>query len=128
MENLTGIRSRQNVRRADRQRFGNWAFDQLDNFIDYKAKIAGVPVVYIDPRNTSRTCSVCGFVSKSNRKSQSVFSCKSCGIILNADFNGAINIALKGNPINLPIAVHVPIVNAPPLGTASRLLKQVVVD
>jgi len=128
LENLTGIRSRQNVRRAYRQRFGNWAFYQLDRFIDYKAKIAGVPVVYIDPRNTSRTCSVCGFVSKSNRKSQNVFSCKSCGIILNADFNGAVNIASKGNPINLPIAVHVPIVNAPPLGTASRLLKQVVVD
>src|SRR3990167_2455658 len=122
LEDLTGIRSRQNVRRADRQRFGNWAFNQLDRFIEYKAKIAGVPIICIDPRNTSRTCSVCGFVSKSNRKSQSIFSCKSCGITLDADFNGAANIASKGNLINLPIAVHAPIVIAPPLGTASHLL------
>ncbi len=122
LEDLSGIRSRQKVRRADKQRFGNWAFYQLDNFIDYKAKIAGVPVIHIDPRNTSRTCSVCGFVSKSNRKSQSVFSCKSCGITLNADFNGAINIASKGNPINLPIAVHAPIAIPHALGTASPRL------
>ena len=122
LEDLTGIRSRQNVRRADRQRFGNWAFNQLDRFIEYKAKIAGVPIICIDPRNTSRTCSVCGFVSKSNRKSQSIFSCKSCGITLDADFNGAANIASKGNLINLPIAVHAPIGIAPPLGTASHLL------
>jgi IS605 OrfB family transposase len=122
LEDLTGIRTRQKVRRADRQRFSNWAFYQLDSFIDYKAKLAGVPVLYVNPRNTSRTCSVCGSVSKSNRKSQSIFSCKSCGITLNADFNGAVNIASKGNPINLPIAVHAPRAISPSLGTASHLL------
>lgn len=121
LENLKGIRSRQTVRKADRQRFGNWAFYQLDSFIEYKAKIAGVPVIYIDPYNTSRTCSVCGFVSKSNRMSQSVFSCKSCGFTANADFNASTNIALMAT-VNLPIAVHVPTVIAPPLGTASHLL------
>ena len=121
LEDLSGIRSRQKVRRADRQRFGNWAFYQLDNFIKYKAMIAGTPIFYIDPRNTSRTCSVCGFVSKSNRKSQSIFSCCNCGYTVNADFNGAINIALKGS-INNPIAVHIPIVIPLSPGTASRLL------
>lgn len=121
LENLKGIRSRQRVRRSDRQRFNNWAFAQLDSFIEYKAKIAGIPVIKVDPRNTSRTCSVCGFVSKSNRKSQSIFSCKSCGITLNADFNGAVNIASKAI-VNQPIATHIPIIIAPPLGVASHLL------
>jgi len=121
LENLKGIRSRQKVRRADRQRFGNWAFFQLDNFIGYKAKIAGVPVIYIDPRNTSRTCSICGYVSKSNRKSQGVFSCLSCGHIAHADFNASVNIASKGS-VNNPIAVHAPTAIVQSLGTASRLL------
>ena len=121
LEDLSGIRLRQTVRRADRQRFGNWAFYQLDNFIEYKAKLAGVLVVKVDPRNTSRTCSVCGFVSKSNRKSQAVFSCISCGTTMNADFNGAVNIAFKAI-VNQPIAVHANILYPPTLGTASHLL------
>lgn len=122
LEKLNGIRTRTaKVRRADRQRLGNWAFYQLDSFIEYKSKIAGVTVIYIDPRNTSRTCSVCGFVSKSNRKSQSVFSCLSCGHTAHADFNASLNIALKGS-VNNPIAVHVPTAIAPPLGTASSRL------
>ena len=121
LEDLKGIRTRQKVRKADRQRFGNWAFFQLDSFIEYKAKMVGVPVIYIDPRNTSRTCSACGFISKSNRKSQSVFSCCSCGHTANADINASKNIASKGY-INNPIAVHTPIATLPALGTASCLL------
>lgn len=121
LENLKGIRSRQKVRRVDRQRFGNWAFYQLDSFIVYKAKIAGVPVIKINPRNTSRACSVCGFISKSNRKSQSIFSCLNCGHTSHADFNASLNIASRGS-VNNPIAVRVPVAIAPSLGTASHLL------
>lgn len=121
LEDLKGIRSRQTVRRADKQRFGNWAFYQLDNFIGYKAKIAGVPLIYVDPRNTSRTCSVCGFISKSNRKTQSEFICIHCGFSLNADINGAINIAQKAK-VNMPIAVYTPITLTPVLRTASPRL------
>lgn len=71
--------------------------------------------------NTSRACSICGFVSKSNRKFQSVFSCLNCGYTANADFNASINIALKGS-VNNPIAVRVPINISPSLGTASSQL------
>lgn len=121
LEDLSGIRLRQKVRRADRQRFGSWAFHQLDNFIEYKAKIAGVPIIKVDPRNTSRTCSICSFVSKSNRKSQSIFSCLNCGHTAHADFNASINIALKGS-VNNPIAVRTPLAISPSPGTASHLL------
>lgn len=97
LEQLKGITSRTRFRKADRQRFGNWAFFQLDTFISYKAKLAGVPVVFVNPRNTSRQCSVCGYIKKSNRKSQGLFSCGNCGSKFNADFNAAINISKKGN-------------------------------
>lgn len=46
-----------------------WAFAQLGDFITYKARRAGVPVVYVDPAYTSRTCSRCGHVDKANRVS-----------------------------------------------------------
>lgn len=93
LEDLKGFNGRQTVRKAQRERFGKWAFDQLRNFIEYKAKIVGIPVVLIDPRNTSRRCSHCGHIAKANRKSQSEFVCIHCGFSLNADENAAKNIS-----------------------------------
>ncbi len=46
---------------------------------------AGIPVVLVDPRNTSRTCSECGHCEKGNRKTQGSFLCRHCGILRNAD-------------------------------------------
>lgn len=93
------------VRKAQRERFGKWAFNQLRTFIEYKAKIAGVPVAAVNPRHTSQGCSRCGHVSRSNRKSQSVFLCAQCGFSSHADLNAARNIALRAD-VNRPIAVH----------------------
>jgi IS605 OrfB family transposase len=118
LEQLKGISSRTRFRKADRQRLGNWAFFQLDTFINYKAKIKGIPVIFVDPRNTSRECHVCGHIAKSNRKSQSLFSCGNCGSTFNADFNAAINISKRAE-VNRPIAVHLKALSiAPSPGTA----------
>ncbi|NCC37325.1 MAG: transposase, partial [Chloroflexia bacterium] len=54
---------------------------------------AGVPVVAVDPRNTSRTCAVCGHCEKANRRSQAEFCCVVCGHTAPADVNAAINIS-----------------------------------
>lgn len=96
IEDLTGIRARIRARKRERTKLHSWSFAQLGEFISYKAKLAGVPVIQIDPRNTSRQCSNCGHTEKANRKSQSEFACKSCGHAENADGNGAKNIRLKG--------------------------------
>lgn len=97
LEDLSGIRERSlGFNREMRWQMGNWAFSQLGNFIIYKAKQVGVSVYYVDPRNTSRTCSTCGHCDKANRKSQSCFLCLKCGFQANADYNAARNIACKG--------------------------------
>jgi IS605 OrfB family transposase len=93
LEDLTGIRERVTVRREHRYERHSWAFYQLRMFISYKAAWASVPVGFVDPRNTSRTCSQCGHCEKANRHSQSSFKCKQCGFCLNADINAAINIS-----------------------------------
>jgi IS605 OrfB family transposase len=105
IENLKGFNGRQTVSKAQRDRFGKWAFSQLRGFLTYKAKLAGVHLILVNPRNTSRICSVCGNVSKKNRKSQSIFSCIACRHSANADFNAAINISKIGS-VNSRIAVH----------------------
>lgn len=95
LEQLDGIRSRITVRRRQRARHANWAFWQLRSFIEYKAALAGVPIVVVDPRNTSRTCPKCGTVDKRNRRSQAEFLCRSCGFAGHADHIAARNIMLR---------------------------------
>ena len=97
LEDLTGIRSRMTVRKAQRNKHASWSFRQLREFVSYKAKRLGVPVVFVDPRNSSRTCSRCGFVDKRNRRSQAEFSCLRCEYIAHADLNAARNLATRGN-------------------------------
>lgn len=93
LENLKGIRGRVKARGGDaRNRLSGWSFAELGSFISYKAQLAGIPIVYVDPRNTSRMCSACGHTEKANRKSQAEFSCRSCGHGMNADANAALNI------------------------------------
>ena len=105
LEDLKGIRTRTTVRHKQRATHHSWGFYQLGQFIEYKATLAGVPIIYIDPRNTSRECISCGCIDKANRKSQSVFSCKSCGYTANADINAAMVIANRGRgAVNHPRA------------------------
>ena len=93
VEDVTHIRTRTTVRRSQRHRQGGWAFAQLRGFLEYKARLAGVPVVAVDARHTSRTCSRCGHCEKANRKSQAEFCCRQCHLSIHADFNAALNIA-----------------------------------
>jgi putative transposase len=97
VEELTGIHERVTVRKKQRAVLRSWAFHQLRSFLTYKAARAGVPLLAIDPRNTSRECSACGFTAKENRKTQDKFVCVECGFALHADINAALNIRSRAN-------------------------------
>ncbi|MBK8750539.1 MAG: transposase [Candidatus Competibacteraceae bacterium] len=105
LENLKHIHERTTVRKSDRAKHSGWSFFQLQSFIDYKAKREGVVVHYVDPRDTSRQCAICGHIDKAHRKTQSRFHCVSCGQVANADKNTAINIAAPAH-VNEPIVAH----------------------
>ena len=105
LEDLSGIRTRVTVRRRQRATLHSWAFRQLRSFVEYKARREGVPVVLVDPRNTSRTCPNCGYIDKANRKSQSQFSCVVCGHAGLADHIAAINIGRRA-VVNPPIVAR----------------------
>jgi putative transposase len=98
LEDLKGIRerTRATVRKSQRYERNSWAFYQLRQFLAYKAEAAGIPLILVDPRNTSRTCPCCGHCAKENRRSQSEFLCVQCGFAANADFVGATNVCRRG--------------------------------
>jgi len=90
LEEFKGIRKNERrYRKSERCRFSSWSFDQLRRYIEYKAILNGVDVIVINPKNTSRECSNCGYTDKKNRKSQSEFRCIECGYHDNADLNAA---------------------------------------
>lgn len=95
LEELGGIRDRVTVRRKQRARHANWSFYDLRAKIEYKARRAGIPVVLVDPRNTSKMCSICGHIDPSNRPTQSSFKCVRCGFADLADHNAAVNISAR---------------------------------
>ena len=95
LEELKGIRGRVTARRRQRSRLHSWSFHQLRAFVTYKAARAGVPLVAVDPRYTSQTCSCCGVIDRKNRLDQATFLCISCGYNEAADLNAARNIRAK---------------------------------
>ncbi|MFE5595274.1 RNA-guided endonuclease InsQ/TnpB family protein [Streptomyces sp. NPDC056549] len=99
LEDLTGIRSRVRLRKDQRISLHAWSFHQLASFVEYKAKRAGVPLVYVDPAYTSQQCSQCGHIERGNRQSQATFACRSCGDVIHADDNASHNIARKGETV-----------------------------
>jgi putative transposase len=106
LEDLQGIRKRTAVRKAQRSRHGKWALGELRTLIEYKARLAGVALAAVPPRNTSRSCSECGYCDKANRRSRSEFVCKSCGYAALADENAALNIRSRA-VLNQPTVVCV---------------------
>lgn len=104
LEDLTGIRDRVTARKPKRAALHSWSFYSLRSKIEYKAKRAGVPVTLVDPRNSSRTCPVCGCVDKRNRPTQATFSCVSCGYSSLADAVAATVLSRRA-VVNQPYAV-----------------------
>jgi len=92
-ERLDGIRDRVRGSKRFNRMMSSWAFRQLVDFVRYKAERAGVRVVFVDPRKTSRTCPKCGHATRANRTTQADFRCVACGYRANADVVASFNIA-----------------------------------
>ena len=99
LEELSGIRA--NIRhqqdnaiskarksRKNNRYLSNWSFYRLSQFIEYKAALAGITVVYVDPAYTSQVCPHCG---KRNHANDRNYRCK-CGYHTHRDRVGAVNI------------------------------------
>ena len=103
LEQLKGIRQRARARKPQRIRLHGWAFADLGVKIEYKARLAGVPIVYVDPAHSSQTCPECGYIKRSNRKTRSTFLCQGCSSSGSADHFAARVIASRA-PVNAPNA------------------------
>lgn len=85
---LKGIRRRDKGRKFNRK-LNSFPYYRLSKFIEYKAAWEGIMVIKVNEANTSKLCSRCG---SQGLRHNGRFVCPNCGIELNADYNGALNI------------------------------------
>ena len=88
LERLANIRSTTRTSRKNNPSLHTWSFYRLAQFIEYKAKLAGIKVEYVNPAYTSQRCPVCGSVHHARNRN---YTC-SCGFRIHRDLLGAINI------------------------------------
>ena len=76
--------------------------------IAYKAESAGGRLIPVNPRNTTQNCSMCGeYVKKT--LSIRVHECPSCGLVVDRDYNAALNILARGREIGKELAESMPV-------------------
>lgn len=92
MEDLSGFSAEQSNRFLK-----NWSYYDLQSKLKYKCEEVGIKFKLIEPKYTSKRCSMCGKVHELNRdgkKDQAKFECVYCGSKMHADINASRNIAL----------------------------------
>ena len=71
-----------------------WSYRQVLDKLESLSELEGFKLIKVDPAYTSQTCSNCGQIIKANRQGE-LYNC-SCGLLIDADTNAAINILHRG--------------------------------
>ncbi|AHF79639.1 IS element ISTsi1 orfB trasposase [Thermococcus paralvinellae] len=93
LEDLTEIRESIMYSAKMNGRLHRWSFRKLQSIIEYKAKLNGIKVVFVNPSYTSSRCPICG--NKLSPKGHRILECSNCGLKTNRDVIGSWNIRLK---------------------------------
>ena len=81
--------------RVNNQKNHAWSFSWFTATLTYKLRSEGILLVQVNEKATSKTCCRCGEIRKRNRKTRGLYVCSKCGLHINADVNGAVNILRK---------------------------------
>jgi IS605 OrfB family transposase len=122
---------------ADHGKVGNlklhaWPFEEIRRQLEYKGEEVGIEVVTISEAYTSQTCHFCGTIDKASRVKRGLYRCRHCGVVVNADLNGAANILKKYRPdFGLGVEADFPGLPSlaevtPGIGEASQIQPQII--
>ncbi|MCM3033168.1 transposase [Niallia sp. MER 6] len=88
LEQLANIRQTARTSRKNEKNLHSWSFYRLSQFIEYKAKLAGIKVEFVNASYTSQICPNCSEINKAKDRK---YHCK-CGFKKHRDIVGAMNI------------------------------------
>jgi putative transposase len=92
MENLKNIRERIRYGRRMNRRLHSMPFRRVQFSIFYKSIERGYKPEYVDAKDTSKMCPICGGLNKPNGH---IYKCRKCGFQADRHFVAAWNIAAK---------------------------------
>ena len=77
------------------QSIQNVSWNRFMQMLSYKAESAGMKVIKVDARNTTKECSDCGNIMNMSL-SEREYICDKCGLQIDRDINASINILKRG--------------------------------
>jgi len=92
LEDLSKLRERVSGTKKFNKKLSLWTYRRIQTYIHYKALIEGLPITYVNPRNTSKTSPIGGELKFINYK----WVVLSNGHIVTRDIVASWNLALKG--------------------------------
>ncbi|MEM3833049.1 MAG: transposase [Thermoprotei archaeon] len=95
LENLKGIKGRiLNGSRKNNRKLSKWNARTFQFMLEYKLKWLNLPVKYVSPVNSSKTCPVCSgsMASYLGR----IMRCEECGLTMDRDIIAVLNLQMRG--------------------------------
>lgn len=93
-EDLKRVKHASKLYKSINNKLQYWSYKQVLDKLNSLSELKGFRLIKVEPAFTSQTCSKCGQVIKANRQGE-LYSC-SCGLLIDADTNAAINILNRG--------------------------------
>lgn len=93
--NIRNINEKWRKRRSSkelRKRGNRVPYGKIMSRLAYKAKLYGIPCVFVNEAYSSQRCKSCGNIDKNSRINANDYVCTSCKATTQADVNGAYNI------------------------------------
>jgi putative transposase len=95
MKKLKGVKHRVlNKSKEWNRKISKWDARIFQFMLEYKLRWLGLPVRYVNPRNTSRTCPLCSGSMASYRGR--LMKCRKCKLILDRGIVAVLNIQMRG--------------------------------
>ncbi len=83
----------------------NASWSMFRQMLEYKCERYGKELIVVNPKNTSRICSKCGFNSGAKPLEIREWTCSNCQVHHDRDINAAVNILHKAMPNGQELAV-----------------------
>ena len=95
IEDLKQVKHKSKLSTKMNNKLQYWSYRQVIDKLENLSEIEGFYLIKVNPAYTSLTCSSCDTIDKSSRQGE-IYHCSACGMILDSDTNGAINILHRG--------------------------------
>ena len=91
IEDLKNVKHKSKFSRKFNNKLQRWVYSKVISKLERLCEENSVLLTKVNPAYTSQTCSHCGTRDKKARKGET-YSCKVCGLLIDADYNASINI------------------------------------